>query len=144
MPIDHEVPIRVGIGLIERGGSYLIRRRPPGSAMAGYWEFPGGKCEPGESPERRPPGSAWRRSGSGWWSAISSAGSSTVILTGWLSCTTFGVRSKGLSIAGGGSGFVWVAAGDLPGYRFPEANDAVIAALAREGVGTRGSLRDEP
>ena len=42
------------------------------------------------------------------------------------------------------SGFVWVAAGDLPGYRFPEANDALIAALVREGVGTKGSLRDEP
>src|SRR5689334_16863117 len=44
-------PTRVGIALVGRGGSYLIRRRPPGTAMAGYWEFPGGKCEPGESPE---------------------------------------------------------------------------------------------
>ena len=45
---------RVGIGLIARDGRYLIRRRPPlpGSPMPGVWEFPGGKCEPGESPEQ--------------------------------------------------------------------------------------------
>ena len=64
MPIVDEAPTRVGIGLIGRGGSYLIRLRPPGSAMAGYWEFPGGKCEPGESPEVATAGSAWRKSGS--------------------------------------------------------------------------------
>ena len=30
-------------------GSYLLAQRPPGKAYAGYWEFPGGKVEPGES-----------------------------------------------------------------------------------------------
>jgi len=29
----------------------LITQRPPGTVYAGYWEFPGGKIEPGESPE---------------------------------------------------------------------------------------------
>lgn len=43
-----------------------------------------------------------------------------------------------------GSGFVWVPADSLASYRFPEANDAVIAALAREGVRSTGSLGDEP
>src|SRR5271165_1902864 len=40
----------VGIGLIRRGGDFLVRRRPEGSVYAGFWEFPGGKCDPGESP----------------------------------------------------------------------------------------------
>ena len=31
-------------------GSFLLARRPPGEAYAGYWEFPGGKVEDGESP----------------------------------------------------------------------------------------------
>ena len=46
--------VRVGIGLIARDGRYLVRQRPdtPGSPMPGVWEFPGGKCEPGESPEQ--------------------------------------------------------------------------------------------
>jgi 8-oxo-dGTP diphosphatase len=32
-------------------GKVLIARRPEGKALAGLWEFPGGKVEPGESPE---------------------------------------------------------------------------------------------
>jgi len=30
-------------------GSYLLAQRPPGKVYAGYWEFPGGKVEPGET-----------------------------------------------------------------------------------------------
>lgn len=37
--------------LIDSQGRMLIARRPEGRAMAGLWEFPGGKLEPGESPE---------------------------------------------------------------------------------------------
>jgi 8-oxo-dGTP diphosphatase len=37
--------------LIDGSGRVLISRRPEGRAMAGLWEFPGGKLEPGESPE---------------------------------------------------------------------------------------------
>ena len=35
--------------LIERGGRILVSQRPDGSGYARYWEFPGGKREPGES-----------------------------------------------------------------------------------------------
>ena len=31
-------------------GSFLLAQRPPGKIWAGYWEFPGGKIEPGEAP----------------------------------------------------------------------------------------------
>lgn len=37
--------------LIDVDGRVLIAERPPGKAMAGLWEFPGGKLEPGERPE---------------------------------------------------------------------------------------------
>ncbi|MEW6413723.1 MAG: Nudix family hydrolase [Pseudomonadota bacterium] len=37
--------------LTQPGGSVLLAQRPPGKAYAGYWEFPGGKVEPGEAPE---------------------------------------------------------------------------------------------
>ena len=45
-----EQPIPVGIGIIRRGDRFLVRQRPAGTVYAGYWEFPGGKCEPGEDP----------------------------------------------------------------------------------------------
>ena len=37
--------------LIDPDGRVLIAQRPPGKAMAGLWEFPGGKVESGERPE---------------------------------------------------------------------------------------------
>jgi mutator protein MutT len=41
--------IQVAAGLICREGRYLITRRKSGAHLAGFWEFPGGKREPGES-----------------------------------------------------------------------------------------------
>ena len=37
--------------LLDADNRVLIGQRPPGKAMAGLWEFPGGKVEPGETPE---------------------------------------------------------------------------------------------
>ena len=39
------------VALIDRDSRVLIAQRPEGKAMAGLWEFPGGKIEPGETPE---------------------------------------------------------------------------------------------
>lgn len=40
----------VALALIERGGRWLVSRRAPGRVFEGLWEFPGGACQPGESP----------------------------------------------------------------------------------------------
>jgi 8-oxo-dGTP diphosphatase len=49
------VPVRLVLvaacALIDADGRVLLAQRPPGKPMAGLWEFPGGKVEPGESPE---------------------------------------------------------------------------------------------
>jgi 8-oxo-dGTP diphosphatase len=37
--------------LVDRDGRILVQKRPVGRSMAGLWEFPGGKCEGGETPE---------------------------------------------------------------------------------------------
>ncbi|WP_189367264.1 8-oxo-dGTP diphosphatase MutT [Tateyamaria omphalii] len=39
------------VALIDVDGRVLIAQRPEGKSMAGLWEFPGGKVEPGETPE---------------------------------------------------------------------------------------------
>ena len=41
----------VAVALVDADGRVLVQQRPPGKAMAGLWEFPGGKMEPGERPE---------------------------------------------------------------------------------------------
>lgn len=41
----------VAAALVDREGRILLQRRPAGKQMADLWEFPGGKIEPGESPE---------------------------------------------------------------------------------------------
>ena len=39
------------VALIDPDGRVLLAQRPQGKSMAGLWEFPGGKVEPGETPE---------------------------------------------------------------------------------------------
>ncbi|MEM1237500.1 MAG: 8-oxo-dGTP diphosphatase MutT [Pseudomonadota bacterium] len=39
------------VALIDVDGRVLLAQRPEGKSMAGLWEFPGGKVEPGETPE---------------------------------------------------------------------------------------------
>ena len=40
------------VALIDTDGRVLLAQRPEGKSMAGLWEFPGGKVESGETPER--------------------------------------------------------------------------------------------
>jgi 8-oxo-dGTP diphosphatase len=43
--------LRVAAAVVQRpNGQVLLAQRPTGKAFAGYWEFPGGKLEPGETP----------------------------------------------------------------------------------------------
>ena len=57
----------VAVALVDGDGRVLLQQRPPGKPMAGLWEFPGGKVEPGEPPEaalvREPHATAlaWKR-----------------------------------------------------------------------------------
>jgi mutator protein MutT len=43
--------IVVTAAVVERDGRVLVTRRLKGTHLEGYWEFPGGKCDPGETLE---------------------------------------------------------------------------------------------
>lgn len=46
-------PVDVAVGVLFDGqGRFLMTSRPPGKVYAGWWEFPGGKFEPGEGVEQ--------------------------------------------------------------------------------------------
>jgi mutator protein MutT len=46
LPLPH---IIVAAAVVRRGDAYLVTRRLKGTHLEGLWEFPGGKCEPGEA-----------------------------------------------------------------------------------------------
>ena len=52
-PANEPLPVllAVAVALIDADGRVLLAQRPPGKAMAGLWEFPGGKLHDGEAPE---------------------------------------------------------------------------------------------
>ena len=48
-PSSSRVEVAAAV-LLREDGSFLLGQRPAGKVYAGYWEFPGGKIEPGEAP----------------------------------------------------------------------------------------------
>ena len=128
--------VRVGIGLIGRGGCYLIRRRPPlpGSPMPGVWEFPGGKCEPGESPAEAAARECREETGLSV-RVVALRQSRThryphgLVELHYYDCVTDHPAAEPAI----DSGFAWVEAGRLPDLIFPEANAPILRALAEEG-----------
>ncbi|MEL7128719.1 MAG: 8-oxo-dGTP diphosphatase MutT [Pseudomonadota bacterium] len=46
-----KIVLVVAAALFDQAGRVLLAKRPEGKAMAGLWEFPGGKIDPGETPE---------------------------------------------------------------------------------------------
>ena len=51
MTDDVPLLLVVAAALVDADSRVLIAQRPPGKALAGLWEFPGGKLAPGERPE---------------------------------------------------------------------------------------------
>ncbi len=49
---DIKLTLVVACALVDADKRVLIAQRPAGKTLAGLWEFPGGKVEPGERPEQ--------------------------------------------------------------------------------------------
>lgn len=130
---DAAGPIQVGIGLVRREDQFLIRQRPAGTAMAGYWEFPGGKCEPGESPDDATRRECWEETGL----RVVIRGCRQVITHryphAWVELHYFDCEPEpGEAVPAPDSGFLWVPGTDLRTRTFPEANDPILEALEQE------------
>jgi 8-oxo-dGTP diphosphatase len=126
---------RVGIGLIRREGRYLIRKRPhlPGSPMPGVWEFPGGKCEEGESPEDAVRRECQEETGLAirvmeHRRRIDHVYPHGTVELHYFDCEAENPAAEPLQE----SGFVWIDASMLPDLTFPEANEPILMELAEE------------
>ena len=51
-PMQRSILLVAAAALVDPDNRVLIAQRPPGKAMAGLWEFPGGKVAAGETPEQ--------------------------------------------------------------------------------------------
>ena len=123
--------VTVVAAVIERGGLILITRRPTGSHLAGLWEFPGGKPDPGESFE-----DALRRE-------ITEELGATVMVGERIETVEWAYPDKRVrifffrcGIDGDprpleGQEMAWVAPGDLANYAFPAADLALVERLSR-------------
>ena len=127
--------IRVAAAIIREAGRILLVQRPTTAAMGGLWEFPGGKLEPGETPE----------------AALARELVEELDITvqvGPLYHTTDHTYPDGLhvqlafyscTIVAGHPRLLWgqalasVAPAELPGYAYPPADVAVVQRLADEG-----------
>lgn len=120
------------VALIDPDGRVLIAQRPEGKAMAGLWEFPGGKIEPGESPEAALIRELHEELGIDTWASClapltfaSHAYEDFHLLMPLFACR----RWEGIARPREHAALKWVGVRDLPAYPMPAADRPLIAVL---------------
>lgn len=127
------IPKQIGIAIVRHGGDVLVGVRGPDQVLAGCAEFPGGKCEPGESPQDCAVRECREESGLAVFAARElqqvrfSYPHGDVMLHFWL-CRP----ADQSQICANHQGFRWVPTGELAALNFPEANRGVIELLTTE------------
>jgi mutator protein MutT len=126
------VTIVVTAAVIRRGDRFLVTRRQPGVHLEGLWEFPGGKCNPGESLA-----DCVRRELQEELGADAIVGDELLAVTHhypersvelhFLACDLIEEPRPLLA-----QEMRWVSKGELRSLRFPPADDDLIALLERD------------
>jgi 8-oxo-dGTP diphosphatase len=125
--------IVVTAAVIERDDSFLLTRRLSGVHLAGYWEFPGGKCEPGESHvaclvrEIEEELDTTVLVGAEIF-AIAHTYSDRIVQLHFFECELTGEPRAAL-----GQEMRWVGRGELESLAFPPADEELIRKLASRG-----------
>jgi len=134
--VEGRVDVALAVPL--RDGRVLVARRGPGLHLAGLWEFPGGKVEPGEAPV-----DAARRE------LREETGLDADALEPLVICVhdyaeaplrfhVFLAREpRGEVSLDGDRGFAWIEPDELAGYEMPEANRQMLRALHWRLAGER-------
>ena len=120
------------VALIDTDGRILLARRPEGKSMAGLWEFPGGKVEPGETPEVALIRELHEELGIDTWSSclapLTFASHSYPVFP--LLMPLFACRKwAGIVTPREGQALKWVRARDLRDYPMPPADIPLIPIL---------------
>jgi 8-oxo-dGTP diphosphatase len=120
------------VALIDADGRLLLARRPPGKSMGGLWEFPGGKVEPGETPEVALIRELAEELGIGTWSSClapltfaSHAYDDFHLLMPLFACR----RWEGVPRPREGQELAWTRINRIADYAMPPADLPLVAAL---------------
>jgi 8-oxo-dGTP diphosphatase len=128
------VTIVVTAAVIERDGAFLVTRRQKGVHLEGCWEFPGGKCEPGEphaaclARELREELAVDAIVGSEWLRTTHDYPDTSVELH------FLRAELRGEPIPQQGQEMRWVPRGELAALEFPAADAELIRLLAGQGA----------
>jgi mutator protein MutT len=123
--------IIVAAAVIERDGCFLVTKRQSGVHLEGYWEFPGGKCEPGEtmvacmSRELREELDIDVRVGEEILTTAHAYPDRTVELH-FFACILFGAPRPQV-----GQEMMWASREELTRMRFPPADETLISLLLK-------------
>jgi 8-oxo-dGTP diphosphatase len=120
------------VALIDPDGRVLLAQRPEGKSLAGLWEFPGGKVEPGETPEAALIRELHEELGIDTWRSClapltfaSHSYDDFHLLMPLFACR----RWQGTPHAREGQKLAWVRARDLTTYAMPPADVPLIPIL---------------
>jgi len=120
------------VALIDPDGRVLLAKRPEGKSMAGLWEFPGGKVEPGETPEHALIRELHEELGIDTWASClapltfaSHAYDDFHLLMPLFACRKW----QGIATPKEGQTLKWVHARDLRNYEMPPADLPLIPIL---------------
>jgi 8-oxo-dGTP diphosphatase len=120
------------VALIDVDGRLLLTQRPAGKSMAGLWEFPGGKVEPGETPEHALIRELQEELGIDTWESCLAplTFASHYYEDFHLLMPLFACRKwQGIAEGREGQALRWVRARDLKSYPMPPADIPLIATL---------------
>ena len=124
--------IVVSAAVVSRDGRYLVTRRQRGVHLEGLWEFPGGKCEAGESVA-----DCVRRELREELGTDAVVGEELLAVTHHYPERSIELRFLACELTDEpmpllGQEMRWVARGDLRSLQFPPADDELIALLERD------------
>jgi mutator protein MutT len=125
------MPADIAIAVVEHQGRFLIGQRPADVALGGLWEFPGGKVEPGETPENAAVRECLEETGL----AVQVIGDYPLhdheyahdkVRLHFFRCQLSSPMSEVRFP------FRWVARAELASYEFPRGNDGILKLLLSE------------
>lgn len=127
-----KIVLVAAVALIDPDGRVLLAQRPEGKSLAGLWEFPGGKVDPGETPEEALIRELQEELGINTWRSClapltfaSHAYDDFHLMMPLYACR----RWEGIPQPQEGQKLAWVRANDLTNYPMPPADIPLIPIL---------------